>query len=251
MVEVFFTKLIFNIKSEAAETYLSYAWWLLEPVLMVAVLYVVFGIFLATGESNFAVFLVCGQIPFQWFSKSVTNSANSIIAGRGLINQVSIPKPFFPLLVIFQDASKQLIVFVFMLAFMAFCVDEVSWTWLSIIPVILTQFLLIAAASLISAAITPFLPDFKFLIATALLALLFASGIFYSFDSVLLEEHQRLFLLNPMANLIKNYRQVLMDNAQPDWMALLNISLACGAVIFAMFLYYRKTDKVYARVIAQ
>ena len=47
LVEVLFTKLVFNLKSEAAKTYLSYVWWLLEPALLVAVLYLVFAVFLA------------------------------------------------------------------------------------------------------------------------------------------------------------------------------------------------------------
>ena len=58
------TKVTLNLKAEASKSYLSYLWWLLEPALFVAVLYVVFGIFLAKGTPNFVVFLMCGQIPF-------------------------------------------------------------------------------------------------------------------------------------------------------------------------------------------
>lgn len=251
LIEVFFTKLVFNLKSEAAKTYLSYVWWLLEPALLVAILYLVFGIFLAKGTENFLIFLVCGKISFLWFSKSVNNASNSIMKGAGLINQVSIPKPFFPLLVIFQDAFKQSIVFAFTFVFFVLYGMETSWVWLSVIFVILTQFLLIAAVALVAAAITPFLPDFKFLIASGMMALMFGSGIFYSYKSVILPEHQQLFLMNPIANLIKNYRQVLMDNTLPDWIALGYICLASITLIIVMTLYFKRTDSVYARLIAQ
>jgi len=251
LVEVFFTKLVLNLKSEASKTYLSYAWWLLEPALMVGVFYLVFAVFLARGTADFVVFLVCGKIPFLWFSKSISNAANSIKSGRGLINQTSIPMPFFPMLVVFQDAFKQLVVFLFMLTFVAMYGFEPSWVWFSLIFVILTQFLLVCAVALLFAAITPFLPDFKFLIGTIMLALMFGSGIFFSYKEVLLPQHQQLFLMNPLANLIKNYRQVLMDNIMPDWTALAAICLASLALIFAMTLYYRKTGTIYARLIAQ
>ena len=251
LVEVFFAKLVLNLKSEASQTYLSYAWWLLEPVLMVAVFYLVFAVFLSRGTPDFVVFLVCGKIPFLWFSKSVTNSSRSIIVGRGLINQVSIPMPFFPLLVVFQDAFKQTVVFAFMFAFVAMFGLGVSWVWLSVIFVILTQLLLICAISLIVAAITPYLPDFRYLIATAMMALMFGSGIFFSYKDVLLKEHQQLFLMNPVANLIKNYRQVLMENTLPDWSALAGICLVSIALIIAMAIYYKKTGRLYARLIAQ
>ena len=251
LVEVFFTKLVLNLKSEASKTYLSYVWWLLEPALMVAVLYLVFAVFLSRSMPNFVIFLICGKIPFLWFSKSVTNSSRSIISGRGLINQVSLPMPFFPMLVVFQDAFKQTVVFAFMFTFFAVYGLEISWVWLSVIFVILTQLLLISAMSLLVAAITPFLPDFKYLIGTAMMALMFGSGIFYSYKDVLLPEHQQLFLLNPIANLIKNYRQVLMENTLPDWSALAAICLASIALFIMMTLYYRKAGTVYARLIAQ
>lgn len=251
LVEVFFTKLVFNLKSEAAKTYLGYVWWLLEPALLIGVFYIVFAVFLARGGQHFIIFLICGKIPFLWFSKSVTNASRSILNGRGLINQVSIPKPFFPILVVFQDSVKQIVVFAFMFAVIYFYGMAVSWVWLSVIFIVLTQFLLISAVSLLVAAITPFLPDFRYLIATAMIALMFGSGIFYSYKDVLLPEHQRLFLMNPIANLIKNYRQVLMENVQPDFASLGIICLTSIALIGLMVVYYRKTDTVYARLIAQ
>jgi lipopolysaccharide transport system permease protein len=251
LLEVFFAKLVLNLKSEASKTYLSYVWWLLEPALLVLVFYLVFAVFLARRTPDFVIFLVCGKIPFLWFSKSINNSSGSILAGRGLINQVSIPMPFFPMLVVFQDAFKQTVVFAFMFIFFAIYGLEISWVWLTVIFVIATQFLLICAICLLVAAITPFIPDFKYLITTALMALLFGSGIFYSYKDVLSPQYQQLFLLNPVANLIKNYRQVLMENSLPDWPALAVICLASIGVIILMTLYYRKTGTIYARLVAQ
>ncbi|MCF6225328.1 MAG: ABC transporter permease [Xanthomonadales bacterium] len=251
LVEVFFTKLVFNLKSEASKTYLSYIWWLLEPALMVAVLYLVFGVFLETKTSDFLIFLICGRIPFSWFSRSIGNATGSIIAGRGLINQVSIPMPFFPLLVVFQDAFKQTVVFVFMFGFLYLYGLDISWVWLSIIFVILTQFLLTFAFAMLVAAVTPYIPDFRYLISTGLMALMLGSGIFYSYTDVIHPDHQRLFLMNPIANLIKNYRQVLMDNVLPDWSALGLICLGSLVLIMIMTWYYKKTETNYARLIAQ
>ena len=106
-LEVFSTNLLLNLKAETKKTYLSYAWWLLEPAMFVLVFYVVFAVFLNRGTEDFLVFLLLGKIPFLWFSKSVSNSANSICDGRGLIGQLPIPKSFFPLLVVAQDGVKQ------------------------------------------------------------------------------------------------------------------------------------------------
>jgi len=251
LLEVFFTKLVFNLKSEASKTYLSYAWWLLEPALMVAVYYVVFAILLARRTPDFVIFLMIGQIPFMWFSRSVSNASHSIIAGSGLINQVAMPMPFFPMLVVFQDAFKQAAVFMLMFAFLSIYGLEFSWVWLSVLFVMVTQLLLICAAALLVAAITPFLPDFRYLINSVMLALMFGSGIFYSYKELLMPSHQKIFLLNPIANLVKNYRQILMENTLPDWAALGVICLLSISMINVMTFYYRKTGTNYARLIAQ
>jgi lipopolysaccharide transport system permease protein len=227
-------------------------WWVLEPALYVAVLYMVFGAFLVRGRStDFVVFLVCGQIPFLWFAKSVNHACLSILSGRGLINQIQIPKSFFPLLVVFQDVVKQLFVFVFMLVFLLWYGLEPSMMWFLMGFVMATQLLLIIAIALFVAAVTPFLPDFRYVVSTGMTLMMFVSGIFYSYKDVILEKHQALFLLNPVANLLKNYRQVLMDNSQPDWMALFSISSVSLVAIGAMFIFYRKFDTAYARLVLQ
>lgn len=218
---------------------------------MVSVYYVVFAILLARRTPDFVIFLVIGQISFMWFSRSVTNASQSIISGSELINQVAIPMPFFPLLVVFQDVVKQAGVFALMFTFLAVYGLDVSWVWLSVVFVIVAQFLLICATALLVAAITPFIPDFKFLIASAMMAVMFGSGVFYSYKDLLIPKHQQIFLLNPVANLIKNYRQILMENTLPDWIALGTICLASLAIITLMTLYYRKTGTIYARLIAQ
>lgn len=251
VLEVFFTKLVFNLKSEASKTYLSFAWWVIEPALEVAVFYIVFGIFLAGGGTDYVVFLVCGIVPFSWLAKSVKNAAGSIAAGAGLISQASVPKALFPMLVVFQDGFKQLIVFSFMFLFLLASGMEISWVSLTVVFVIFAQFLVISAAALVVSAITPFVPDFRLLISTAMLALMFGSGVFYSYTDVVRLDHQRLFLMNPVASLLKNYRQILMKNELPDWAALGFICLFSILVILIMNRYFKKTDTLYARLITQ
>jgi lipopolysaccharide transport system permease protein len=251
LAEAFWLKLRFNLKAEAAKNYLNYAWWLLEPALHVAVFYFIFDVLLRRGGEGFVVFLLCGQIPFLWFSRSVSNASNSIMNGRGLIQQMAIPKPFFPLLVVAQDMVKQGVVFLCLLVFLIITGHLPGLTWLALPSLILVQALLIAACALVVAAITPFLPDFRFIVATGMMMLMFASGIFYDYDKVLLEEHKQLFLLNPVARLIDGYREALLHDAWPEWVGLGWILIGSVVVILAMFRFYRRNDALYARLVIQ
>ncbi|REL30201.1 ABC transporter permease [Thalassotalea euphylliae] len=251
LTEVYFTQLVFNLKTETRKTYLNYLWWVLEPAMISGVFYLVFAVFLNRGTDNFLLFLLCGKIPFLWFSKTVSNASNSIIAGKGLIHQLVIPKAYFPLLVVGQDFVKQIFVFLFLFAFVAFLGGEVSQNWLYILPVILTQLLLVTGFSLLVAAITPFLPDFRFIISTGMMMLMFGSGIFYSYKDVILTEHQELFLLNPIANLLKNYREVLLDNSVPDFYALGTITMGSAVLILLVTMWFKRHESTYARVVIQ
>ena len=250
LVRVFLTKLKFNLRSEASKTYLGYIWWILEPALFVAVLYLIFGTFRARGNPEFVFFLVCGMLPFLWFSKSVTNSSRSILTGKGLINQVSIHKAFFPLLSISENLVKQVFVFILMLVLLLSYGLEPDLSWLYLFILIIVQLLVIVACALIVAAIIPFVPDFHYIIATGMTLLLLVSGLFFDYRTLVLPEHQELFLLNPMARLIKNYRQVLMDNLQPDWLALGILAAGCAVVIFGMLALYRRLDTAFARAVS-
>jgi lipopolysaccharide transport system permease protein len=247
-VEVFLTKLQLNLHAEASKTYLGYLWWILEPALFVAVFYYVFAVFLQRGAENFVAFLLCGKVPYLWFAKSINNSSQSIKAGRGLINQVRINKAFFPLLVVGQDLVKQSLVFTLMLVFLVAYGISPSLQWISVLFVLVTQLAVIVPCTLIAAAITAFIPDFRYLIQTGMLLLLFGSGIFYSYTDVILPRHQELFLLNPLARLIKNYRQVLLDSQPPDWYEL--STLLAGSLILTFFVLklYRKADFAFARL---
>lgn len=238
--ELVIAKVSLNLRSEASKSYLNYVWWVLEPALFVAVFYLVFEALLQRGGENFVAFLVCGKIPFLWYSRGVQNSSRSIMAGRGLISQIYIPKAFFPIVVLLQDAVKQTFVFALMLIFLILYGIDVTWTWLYLPLVIGTQVLFILASGLLAASLVPVIPDFKYIISTGLMLLMFGSGIFYSYKEVVEPQYQDLFLMNPMAALIKNYRQILLEHSVPDFGHLVLIAIVCiGAAAFMILLLQR------------
>jgi lipopolysaccharide transport system permease protein len=227
-------KVRFSLRSEASQSYLSYAWWLLEPLLQMGVFYIVFDILLNRGTEDFVAFLLCGIIPWMWFSKSVNQAGTSISRGKGLISQTYLPKPFFPLVIIGQALVKQTFVFLLLFVFL-FVYDyfpSIGWLWL--IPIVITQLLLIIAISFVVAFVVPFARDIQYLIDAGLRMTMFGSGIFYSYKQVFLPEHREIFLMNPMANLIVNYRRVLMEDIEPLTGSLAIISLVSIVVIFLM-----------------
>lgn len=251
LFEAFFLKLQLNLKAEARSSYLNYAWWVLEPALNVALFYFVFEVLLGRGGEGFVVFLLCGQIPFSWFARSVNNASSSVNANGQLIQQTAIPIPFFPLLVVAQDIVKESAVLVCLLIFVWIMGHNPNMTWLALPVIVATQSLLIAGCSLTAAAITPWLPDFKFIIGTAMTMLMFASGIFYDYSEVLLEQHKSLFLLNPVASLIDCYRTVIIDEQWPSWSRLAYVAITGLGLSATMAAIYKRLGSVYSQLVIQ
>jgi lipopolysaccharide transport system permease protein len=215
------------------------------------VFYIVFEILLKRGGPNFVGFLLCGVVPWLWFSKSTNNSCRSIFQGRGLISQTYIPKIFFPLVVVGQDGFKQAFVFSLLFIFLTIYGFQVSVAWIWLPAVIVTQLLLIVAVSFFVSFIVPFAHDLQFLIRSVLTLGMFASGIFYSYESVLIPEHRDIFLLNPMANLIVNYRLVLLEGTAPKGWALFSISVFSLLIIVLMSWLMKRYDNKLTRLVIE
>ena len=247
-LELLCLKVAANLRAEASRNYLSYLWWIFEPVLHMFVFYFVFGFLLQRGTENFVAFLLTGLIPWLWFNKTVSNSMMSIVQGRGLMMQVHLPKIFLPTVVVCQDAVKQSVVVVLLLLFLVAYGINSSQYWFFLPIVLITEFLFITACAYMVSAVVPFLPDFSYLVRAGLQMLMLCSGVFFSEHMVPAQYHQ-LFYVNPMANLLRNYREILLYNQAPDWQALLYIAGGSLAVIFFMWRVMRRFDHLYPRVV--
>ncbi|MEY8211563.1 MAG: ABC transporter permease [Colwellia sp.] len=213
-IELVHTQSKMSLKADASKFYLGYLWWIIEPLLYVIVFYLVFEVVLQFGRGEFLLFLICGKIPFLWFSKSITQASNSITQNKGLIAQTVIPKTIFPFISIQEVLYKQWLVFAVMFLVTAFYGHSPEWSWLWLIPLIIVQYQLIVACSLIGAFLVSLIPDFRKMIAMAMLFLMFASGIFWDINTIANPELREYILLyNPLAFLIDAYRQVLINQA--------------------------------------
>ena len=249
--ELVLEKTKMNLRSEVRKSYLSYAWWVLEPALMVSVFYVVFGILRNRGGPDFLAFLFCGYIPFLWFSRTVPNCSNSIVSGKGLINQIRIPKAFFPLVTMLHDAFKAAIVFLLLFVVLLILGLQPTLYWAFTVIIFVVQFLFLAACGLLVAMVVPFARDLKFLIATVTSMVMFSSGIFFDYEKVIIPKHQVFFMMNPMASLIANYREVLLYQSAPNWSALSIIAFISIIAIFIFLYMLNRLDGVYPRLVLE
>ena len=235
------------LKADASQYFLGYIWWLLEPLIFVGVFYFVFNVILASGRDDFFIFLMCGKLPYVWFSKSITHSQRSIIANVGLIGNIDIPKTMFPMAMIQEGVYKLATVFLLLILVLVNFGYSPSTIWFWLIPVIIVNYIMIVACAFIASVLVCFIRDISMFIPLGLLFLMFASGIFWDVRDLPDTEMAELILTyNPLAFLLDAYRQILMFQTRPDLTQLMQIGLFFAVITAFMVGWMRKFSRLLA-----
>jgi lipopolysaccharide transport system permease protein len=241
-LRLIWTSAVLDLRAEVSRHVLSYAWWVIEPALHMAVYYMVFGMLLNRGGENYPVFLLAGLVPWTWFSKSVLSSSNSLLQNQNLILEVGVHPFVFPATSILKASLKQLPVFLLLFIFIAILGIAPNAAWLFLPLIILAQVAITIAFSSLIAAVIPFVRDLSYLVATGMMFMMFMSGIFFDVKNIA-PEWQDAFLMNPMAFLIVSYREILLEGQTPDishlaWLLMGGLSASvCAVAIFHKLRY--------------
>lgn len=242
-----FYKTYADLRAESERTYVGYLWWVLEPVASMLVYYLVFSVIMKRGGEDYVAFLFAGVVPWRYFQATVMRGSSAILSARGLMQQVYLPKSVLSLVVLLVDSFKFAVVFILMVIYLLIAGYPITaaWGWLPL--VLLTQFLLVAALTVASAAVTPFLPDVRVVLQNVLRLWFFLSGVFYDLE-IFSEQAQEYLRLNPMAVLLESYRDVLIDAGTPAVGRLAAIA-ACSALGLGLaLLFTQRFDYVYPKL---
>lgn len=237
-----------NLCSEASRTYLSFLWWVFDPILSMGVYYIVFGLLLKRGTDDYVPFLIIGITTWQWFAFTIIHGMKSIIENKGLMEQVHLPKIVFPSIIILMDTFKFLIVLSLVLVFLWIYGFKINIKYLSLPLVLGIQFLINASFTYFLAAIIPFLPDLMFVVSPILQLAFFLSGVIYAGDTIPVQ-FRMFFYLNPMATLIESYRNILMYDKWPDWNSLGIIFIIAVLGIYLSHRLIQHFDYIYPRIV--
>lgn len=236
-----------DLRTEARRTYAGFGWWFVEPLLHMAVYYLVFAVLMQRGEENFVPFLLIGLVTWRWFHVSLMQGGMAISSNKRLMQQLYMPKVIFPSVSMLSNAIK----FGFTLAMLLFFLWAYGLLptvhYLALPALLTVQMLLIMGCTYIAASLMPLLPDLRIMLDNALRAVMFVSGLFFSGD-IVPEALKPWFYANPMAVLLESYRDVLLHGQWPHWERLSWIVLASLLAIALGRKLLRHFDYSYAKV---
>lgn len=235
-----------ELRAESKRSYAGLLWWIIRPLLSLAVYGVVFGLIFKVKQEHFLLFLFSGIIGWEWFSSSTQRCATSVLSNRPLMLLVKVNPMLFPVSICLVDFVKFLLGLLILLVAAAIWGPGFGWSILMLPVIVLAELLLCMGAGLIVSSITPFLPDFAMILTTVMQLLMFLSGVFYRIDS-LPARLRPLIALNPVAVMLEQYRLVILEHSMPDLRGMAAVWGSGIAAALAGRLLLAKFGRIYTK----
>lgn len=232
---------------------LGYLWSLLKPLLLFAILYIVFTKFLRVGSDipHYPVYLLFGIVIWNFFAEASSAAMGSIVGRGDLIRKISIPRY---LLVISSNFSALInfglnLVIVMMFALFSGVEPQTSWL---LIPLLFIELWVISLAiGFILAALFVRYRDVSYIWEVVLQAGFYATPILYPL-TVLALKYQKLLMLNPMSQILQDSRWALVSHDAITGWSILPLGLAIVPAVFIALLsvfavyYFKRESKFFA-----
>jgi lipopolysaccharide transport system permease protein len=238
-----------DVKIRYRQTLLGGAWALLQPFIAMLIFSFIFNR-LAHVQSDgppYKLFAFAGLVPWTFFSASVTQSSNSLIANHQLVSKVYFPRIFIPLgsvLALLLDLALSLSLFAVMMIYYRWpLTPAVLW-----LPVFLLGAILAASGTgLILSALNVSFRDVKYAVPFMVQMGLFVTPVIYPVRYVP-AKWQALMGLNPMAGVVIGFRHALLGSAA-SWQVI-GVSLFTSVILFiAGLLIFRRMETKFADII--
>ncbi len=239
-----------ELNSEVADSYLSWLWWILDPLLyMLVYAFIAITVF-KSREPYFPVFVFIALNSWQFFSKTVKSSVKLVSNKKSIVTKIYIPKFQFIFEKIGVYGFKMLVSYILTVVFMIIYQVPVSWRVLWVIPLLFMLLLVTFSISTIFLHFGVFVEDLQNIITVVLQLLFYMSGIFYSIENkVPAPFNDILIKINPVALVISDLRRVLLYNSDPHFFSLLAWLIICIVISVIGVKTIYKYENSYVKVI--
>jgi ABC-type polysaccharide/polyol phosphate export permease len=250
-----------EIRKRGVNTLLGNLWWVLDPLLLMAVYVVLVTVIRTRAIPDYPLFVFAAVLPWKWFTAAVNDATNSVVGQHRLVKQIAFPKIVLPV----AATTAGVVGFVFglvpLLAIMLFYIDRLS-PWVLLIPVIAAvQYVFTLAMAILVAAANVFFRDLGNVVRHLLRLWFYLSPGLYSLTHLqeigLVRANPwmaTVAALNPVAVLFESYRRVIYGTERggpipPDWFALGWLLLASFVFLaFASFVF-KRLERDFAKVL--
>ena len=247
-----------ELRGRYKRSVLGWGWSLLNPLASIAVYWLVFGVFLdiapptgdPSGLSSFALFLVCGLLPWTFFQTAVEGSTDTLIGNGNLIKKVYFPRE---ILVISNTASMLVTLFVELGVLLVLLViaGNMVIPWIPVLLVVVAlEFVFALGLALLVSVLNVYFRDVKHFVSLAMKILFYTVPVVYPLT--LVPKHKevagwnipvrQLYELNPLVPMLECYRAVLYDLRFPDLESLAYVAAWAAVLLWFGWWVFSKLE---------
>ncbi len=237
-----------ELKVRYKSSFLGYLWSILHPLAFALVFFLAFKVVMRIQMEDYALFLIAGLFPWQWFSNSVTFSPTLFISNVSIIKKVNFPRDTLPFSMVLQDMIHFIFAVLVITTFL-FVYDKRPFiSWLYGLPILLfLQFTMTYGIALMVSSVNVFFRDLERLTGIVITLLFYCTPIIYP-ETMVPERYRYLLDLNPLAPLMISWRNLFLEGSLDGWM--LTMSLFYSVLSFvAGYAVFRKLNWRFAEVL--
>ena len=248
--DLLYTFTVFRLTVRYKQSILGWVWAALQPIAMMAIYTLVFSRVAKVRSEGlpYPLFVFCGLLPWIFFSSAVNNAINGMVSHTALITKLYFPREIIPLSYVLAVLVDFFIASFLLCSLMFYYHIPLGWKTLYTLPVVAVLIAFTSAVALFLSSVQVRFRDTAAALPAFLQLGVFATPVAYSVESIP-SRFQRLYLLNPLASLIENFRRVFLRESVPDVPALYAsgvLTLLCLAVAYA---YFKTTESTMSDVI--
>ncbi len=196
---------------------LGYLWSLVRPLMLFGIYYVVFSQIVDFGGdiANYPVLLLMNIVVFNFFIDSTSRAVTSVVDREAMVRKMQFPRLVIPLARVMSSllnlAISLIAVFVFVLAYGLS--PRLTWLLLPVTLVLIALFTL--CVSMMLSALYVRFRDIAPIWGVLTTALFYGSPVLYAIDAVPQPYREWIVRLNPLAPLLEQNRQWVIDAGAP------------------------------------
>lgn len=244
-----------DLKNKYIGSFFGLTWAVINPVAQVVIYGVVFGMFFqskpdpAYGTDSYMLYLMCGLVPWQFFSETVSLSASLLVTNANLIKKaVDFPSEILPIVTVLSSAISHLIGVLILLVLTILFNGRITPWALVVFAYIFFMIVFTVGLGWILSALSVYLRDLGQVLGLLLMAGFFFTPIFYSSSDVPLNVLW-ILRLNPMFHVVDGYRLTILAGQPPALDGFIYLSIVSLITFAAGGFFFRRLKPGFAEVL--
>lgn len=220
-------------------------WSLLNPLTMMAILTFVFTKVLDNRIPYYPLYVLCGLIPYNFFTLSWVTGTVSISENSALVKRIPIQTALLPLVSVLSNTLHLAIQLLLVFALVLWYGLPVTWHYLWLPVIWILELLFIYGLALASSSLHVVVRDVRYVVESANLVLFWLVPIFYSFAMVP-QQYKSLYEFNPLAALVLATQSVILGHRSPPQALMWKMALVSAIfLLLGAFLFSRLKNRFY------